>query len=114
MKNTPLPIRIIKLGAFVFFYLKEIVSANIKVAHDVLTPHLHIRAGIVAVPLDLKKDISLVVLANLLSITPGTLSLDISTDRKVLYVHTLYLENPDAFRKNIKTHFERRLKEIFE
>jgi multicomponent Na+:H+ antiporter subunit E len=50
----------------------------------------------------------------MISLTPGTLSLDISIDRKVLYVHTIWLEDADKFRNTIKQEYERRVKEIIE
>ena len=56
---------------------------------------------------------TILTLANLIALTPGTLSLDISTDRRVLYVHTMHLEDADGFRRNIKEGFERRLLEVF-
>jgi multicomponent Na+:H+ antiporter subunit E len=65
--------------------------------------------GIVRVPLDVKTDFEITLLANLISLTPGTLSLDVSEDRKVLYVHTMYVGDKDKFIEGIKSGFERRL-----
>ena len=62
-------------------------------------------------PLDLKSDAGITVLANLITLTPGTLSLDVSPDRKTLFVHALHVEDPDAFRREVKEGFERRVKE---
>ena len=100
---------------FFFFYAKELVLASFQVAHDVLTFHLHIRPGIIAVPLDIKRDVSLLIFSNLLTMTPGSLALDISTDRKTIYVHVLFLD-PDLEknRRRIKHTFERRIRRLFE
>lgn len=70
------------------------------------------KPGIVKVPLDAKSDIEITLLANLISLTPGTLSLDVSNDRKVLYVHAMYISDKEKFINDIKQGFERRLLEI--
>jgi len=94
---------------FAFFFLYELVKANIQVAYDVITPTFYMTPGIVRVPLDAKTDFEITLLANLISLTPGTLSLDVSEDRKVLYVHSMYIEDKDKFIQGIKNGFERRL-----
>ena len=85
------------------------VKANIQVAIEVVTPTHHMKPGIVSVPLDAKTDVEITFLANLITLTPGTLSLDVSTDRKVLYVHSMYVHNKQEFIDDIKNGFEKRL-----
>jgi multicomponent Na+:H+ antiporter subunit E len=97
---------------FVGFYLWELVLANMRVAHDVLTPQHLARPGIVAVPLDARTDAEITLVANLLTMTPGDLSVDVSTDRAVLYVHTLFITDADAAKVAIKDGFERRVLEV--
>jgi multicomponent Na+:H+ antiporter subunit E len=99
------------LGLIVFF-IWELIKANLRVAYDVLTPGLQIRPGVIAIPLDVETDTEITVLANLITLTPGTLSLDVSSDRKVLYIHEMYIDNPDAVRRRIKEGFERRVIEV--
>jgi multicomponent Na+:H+ antiporter subunit E len=70
------------------------------------------RPGIVAIPLDLEGDAAITLLANLVTLTPGALSLDVSPDRTVLYVHTMYMDDAETFRREIKQGFERRVKEL--
>lgn len=101
------------LGLLLYF-LKEILLSNAAVARSLLSPVSSLSPGIVAVPLDLKSDAGITVLANLITLTPGTLSLDVSPDRKTLFVHALHVEDPDAFRREVKEGFERRVKEVFE
>ncbi len=101
-----------KLVSFVFFFLYELFKANIQVAYDVVTPKFYMKPGIVKVPLDAKTDMEITLLANLISLTPGTLSLDVSNDRKVLYVHAMYVSDKEKFIKGIKQGFEKRLLEI--
>lgn len=98
---------------FIGFFLKELVKANIQVAYDVITPTHHMKPAIVAIPLTVTKDSEITTLANLISLTPGTLSLDVSDDKKVLYVHTMYAEDRESFIKEIKEGFEKRIIEIF-
>jgi multicomponent Na+:H+ antiporter subunit E len=101
-----------KLISFIIYFLYELILANIKITVDVLTPKDRMQPVIVAVPLDAKTDFEITLLANLITLTPGTLSLDVSEDRKVLYVHSMYVSDPDEFRKQIKNGFERKLLEI--
>ena len=78
------------------------------------TPKLHMTPGIVGVPLDIKSDAEITMLANLITLTPGTLSLDVSEDKKVLYVHSMYITNREDFINGIKNGFEKRIKQLYE
>jgi len=100
------------VGLF-FFFLKELLVANLRVAYEVLTPGYQMRAAIIAIPLDAKSDLEITVLANLITLTPGTLSLDVSADRKTLYIHAMHVHDVEKFRKEIKTRLERRVMEVF-
>lgn len=101
-----------KAIAFFVFYLRQLLASNVKVAYDVLTPRLRMRPGVVAIPLAAKTDAEITLLANLITLTPGTLSLDISPDRRTLFVHVMYLKDIDAFRRRIKDGLERRVLEL--
>lgn len=96
------------------YFLKELLLANAAVARSVLSPASSLSPGIVAVPLDLTTDAGIATLANLVTLTPGTLSLDVSEDRRTLYVHALHVSDPEVFRRELKDGFERRVKEVFE
>jgi multicomponent Na+:H+ antiporter subunit E len=110
MFATVRPLRF--LGLLVFL-AREIVVANLKVVAAVLGPRRFLRPALVAVPLDLEGEERIAVLSNLISLTPGTLSLDVSPDRRTLYVHTMSTSSPDALRREIKDGFERRVREAF-
>ena len=97
---------------FVLFFAWELILANLRVAYSVLTPQIPLRPGIVAIPLDVQTDTEITLLVNLITLTPGTLSLDVSADRRVLYVHTMHVDNVDDFRYQIKQGFERRVREL--
>lgn len=101
-----------KLISFILFFLWEVVKANIQVAYEVITPTNNMKPGIVKIPLDAKTNIEITLLANLITLTPGTLSLDVSEDKKVLYVHSMYVNDKQEFIDDIKNGFERRLLSI--
>lgn len=98
-----------KLISFIFFFLWEVIKANIQVAYEVITPQNKMKPGIVALPLDAKTDTEITLLANLITLTPGTLSLDVSEDKKVLYIHAMYVYDKQEFINEIKNGFERKL-----
>ncbi len=100
---------------FLFFYFWEVILSNLKTAIHVINPRQRLKTAIIAVPLDLKNESEIMLLSNLIMLTPGTLSLDVSTDRSTLYVHVLDLkESPEAFRENFRKGFEHRVQEIFQ
>ncbi len=105
--------RVPRVISFLVYFLVELFRANLRVAYEVLTPQQRMRPAIVAVPLDIRGDLEITLLANLITLTPGTLSLDVSSDRRVLYVHSMYVDDIDAFRREIKDGFEKRVKELF-
>jgi multicomponent Na+:H+ antiporter subunit E len=100
---------------FALYVVWELILANVNVAKAVLlTPKDQLKPGIVAIPLDLQTDAEITMLANLITLTPGTLSLDVSDDRKILYVHALDIGgDPEAFRQSTKQGFERAVQEVF-
>ncbi len=101
--------RIVNL--FVYFIWQLIVS-NFRVLWDVVTPGHRSRPGIIGVPLDAETDLEILLVANLISLTPGTLSIDVSDDRKILYVHVMFLENVASEQADIKQGLERRVLEV--
>jgi multicomponent Na+:H+ antiporter subunit E len=101
-----------RLGRFVGFagfFLWELVLANLRVARDVAAPHYRLTPGIVQLPLDVSSDAEILLLAALINLTPGSVALDVSADRRLMYVHVMYVRTPDAARAEIKDGFERRV-----
>ena len=96
---------------FTLFFLKELLISNLRVAWTVLGAGKR-RPSVVAVPLDLEDETQISLLANVVTLTPGTLSLDVSPDRRTLYVHGMFVDDPEAFRREIKDGFERRIGEL--
>jgi multicomponent Na+:H+ antiporter subunit E len=105
-------VKVPQVIAFIGYFLWELVKANVRVAAEVLTPGHQMRPAIVAIPLDLRSPLAITLLAQMITLTPGTLSLDVSSDRRVLYVHSMYVDDIDAFRRSIKDGFERRLLQV--
>lgn len=107
-------IKLPKVVSFAGFFIWELTLANLKIAHDVLTPTHHMVPGVIGIPLEARTDAEITLLANLISLTPGTLSLDVSSDRKTLYIHAMYIDEGDIEeqRRKLKDGFERRLLEI--
>lgn len=109
---SPYFTRIPTLLGFVGYYLADLVRANLRVAYDVVTPPFHMQPAIIAVPLDARTDLEITLVSNLVTMTPGTLTVDISEDRRTLYVHAMFAADPDAVRREIKDGIERRVLEL--
>lgn len=93
------------------FFLVDLVKSSLVVAWDVLTPTLHARPAFVEMPLDAASDIEILLTANLISLTPGTLSIDVSPDRRTLLVHAMYADDPAAVVAGLKAGMERKVLE---
>lgn len=98
---------------FVLYFVWELLVANVRVVISVLGPRANLKPGIVAIPLDVKSDAEITMFANLITLTPGTLSLDVSADRSTLFVHAIHVGDVDEFIRDTKTGFERRVQEVF-
>ena len=95
-----------------FFY--ELVLSAVRVAKIVCTPDLStLQPGIIAYPLTVDRDFEITLLANLITLTPGTLSVDVSEDRKVIYVHCIDVPDPEETINDIRDAFERKILEAF-
>lgn len=104
--------RVWRAVGLLLYFLWELLISNLKVVWEVIRPGMHMKPGIFALELKLKSEGGIVLLANLITLTPGTLSIDVSCDRKVLYVHTMYANTPDTART--ATNFESWIREIFD
>lgn len=103
--------KVFKSISFLFYFLFELLKANLRVAYDIITPHHHMKPGILAVPLDAKSGLEITILSNVVTLTPGTLSMDVSDDRMVMYIHFMYIYNEKDARDQIKN-FEKKIIEI--
>jgi multicomponent Na+:H+ antiporter subunit E len=101
-----------RIIGFFFYFVKEMVIASLRVAYDVVTPLIHARPGIVRVPIEARTDLEITLLANLINLTPGSVTIDVSPERDCLYIHAMFIDDPDEFRAAIKHGIERRLLEL--
>ncbi|MEA3275664.1 MAG: Na+/H+ antiporter subunit E [Pseudomonadota bacterium] len=104
------PVLALRFAALVLW---DIVVANFAVARIVLGPREAIRPAFVRVPLDVKGEVAVTVLASVVSLTPGTVSADLDAERRYLLVHALSEDDPSRLTRHIKTRYEAPIKEIF-
>jgi multicomponent Na+:H+ antiporter subunit E len=95
------------------FFAWELLVANLRVAADVLKGSRRIEPAVVAIPLDVTSDGEILLLSMLINITPGSVTIDLSSDRRTLYVHVMHMRSADETRREIKDGFERRVKLLF-
>ena len=105
----------------VFYWLKlivlfhyELIVSSIEVVWDVVTPKHRARPGIIEMPLDVQSDFGILLVTNLISLTPGTLSLDVSEDRKTLTIHAMFADDPDELCHQLKSGMERWVRDAVE
>jgi multicomponent Na+:H+ antiporter subunit E len=100
------------LSLFLLF-LRELLLSALKVAWLVVSPKLQLRPAIIAYPLTVTSDAEITLLANLITLTPGTLSVDVSSDRKTLYIHAIDVGDREALIGGIAGGFESKVLEAF-
>ncbi len=116
-----MPRKFLSLRRYWFFmiflgvFIKEVIKANIDVAYRVLRPSLPINPGIVKIKTGIKSETGLTFLANSITLTPGTLSVDVDPEKGVLYIHWINVKSRDVREASeiIAGRFERIIKEVF-
>ncbi len=103
----------IRRAEFAAFYLREIVASNLKVAFDVLTPKHRMKPAMLSLDVEGLTDRQLLAMANLLTMTPGTLSVDVSPDRRFLLVHAMYVDRPENAAWRLEYEFKKRICHVF-
>lgn len=111
-QNTRYFMTLPKTINLVGYFLKELIVSNLRVLWDVITPRHINRPGIIGIPLAAQTDLEIFIVASLISLTPGTLSVDLSEDRKTLFVHVMFLDDVEKAREEIKNGLERRILEV--
>lgn len=99
-------------ASFLVFIAWELVMSSLRVAYDVITPAANRAPAIVCVPLDVESDAEITLLANLITLTPGTIALGLSDDRRHLLVHSMFAESDEQLRHEIKQGYERRVRAL--
>ncbi|WP_372876457.1 Na+/H+ antiporter subunit E [Pseudomonas sp.] len=111
--NPPRVRKPLKLCLFFLRVLGDIVTANLQVAKLILGPSARLRPAFVEIPMLLEDELALTMLASIISLTPGTVSADLSDDRKVLLVHGLDVDDEASLVALIKLRYEAPLLEVF-
>ncbi|HEX2028409.1 MAG TPA: Na+/H+ antiporter subunit E [Nitriliruptorales bacterium] len=86
----------------VAYYVRNLVAGNLQVAREVMTPEHRIQPAIVRFPLRIRSDLGVVVMANMISFTPGTLTVDVADDLSALYVHGMHVSSADDLRGHLR------------
>lgn len=107
--------RMLRVASLGLLFLRELILSAVSVALWTLRPNVRatLSPAIIAFPLTVTRDIEITLLANLITLTPGTLTIDVSSDRKLLYVHALDCRDPEALKQQIASGFERKIIEAF-
>lgn len=105
-------LRVIAVINLLFIFIKELILANWAVLKVILKPRLDIQPGIFAMPTQLKSDWEITILANLITLTPGTFVIDVSKDKKVLYIHAIDVPDVEDAINGIKNSFENAIMEV--
>lgn len=106
-------VRTLRIVQLALYFVYDLVMSSFRVARDVLTPQDLSSPRILAMPLKAESDLEVLVVTNLISLTPGTLSLDVSPDRKTLYVHAMFADDPEAVIAGLQQGMEHRVRRVF-
>ena len=98
---------------YVLMVMKDIVVANVEVALWIIGPVKKLKPSFVAIPINIQSDLGITILASTVSLTPGTVSAEVSEDKQWLYIHALHLDNENELIETIKQRYEQPIKEIF-
>lgn len=103
--------RLLRMLALALQFLKELVESAVRVGMMVLRPRLAVRPAFIAFPLTAATDVEITLLANLVTLTPGTLSVDVSADRKFLLIHAIDVADRDELIRSIRDGLEKKVLE---
>lgn len=104
--------RVFAVVKLILLFLKELLLANLTVVQHIIRPRLDIRPGIFALPTELRTPFEITTLANLISLTPGTLTVDVAPDNNILYIHAIDIPDVEAVIRDIKGTFEKQIMEV--
>ncbi|MGB0743284.1 MAG: Na+/H+ antiporter subunit E [Opitutales bacterium] len=106
--------RLFSILSFLIFYIAEVVKSNLRVAYDVLTPSHRMKPGIIAVNVEGMTDRQLLFMANLITMTPGTLGLNFSPELTKLYIHAMYIDDGiEALVEELENNYGKRVRRVF-
>ena len=97
------------LVRFISIFLWLMCVANFRVAYFILMPHVRLHPGVIAYPMKCESNVEVTLLAIIVSLTPGTFALDVSDDKKYMYLHTMFTADKEAIIDEIRDHLEKPL-----
>ena len=103
----------LKTARYALMVLGDIITANVEVARQVMGPIKELHPALIAMPLDIEGDLPITLLASTISLTPGTVSSEVSSCKKFLYIHALSMTDEAELISTIKQRYEKPLMEIF-
>jgi multicomponent Na+:H+ antiporter subunit E len=98
--------------ALLAFFLWEVVVSGINVAIEVIRPRMRLRPAVIGIPVAGMSPNGVMLLANLITMTPGTLSLYVDEEAQILYVHSMRVDDVEEFRRTVQASFARRVQEV--
>lgn len=105
-------VNILAVIRLILLFGSELLKSNFAVFKVILSPKLSMRPGIFSLETDLKKDWEITVLSNLITLTPGTLVIEVSEDKKTLYIHAMDIDDAEQAKIDIKNTFEKAIREV--
>ncbi|WP_010094144.1 Na+/H+ antiporter subunit E [Ornithinibacillus scapharcae] len=105
-------IRVVKILKLILIFMRELILSNLSILKLVYTPRPEIEPGIFALPLEVKSNWEITLLAHLITLTPGTLSVAVSDNNDILYIHAMDIDEVDESIKEIKNSFEKAILEV--
>ena len=100
------------LTVFLVVYLRDLVRSNLRIALEVLTPRDHTKPGFLEIEVEAAPDWVVLAYCNLLTMTPGTLAVDVSEDRRRVTVHAMYLDDPGEITRDLERNLEAHLRRL--
>jgi multicomponent Na+:H+ antiporter subunit E len=94
---------------FICYYLKELVLANIQLARHILGPQVSLEPGFLRVELKTRNSQELLLFANLITMTPGTMAVEVSEDQRWIYIHTLFAKDLEKVRRDLYENLQGRV-----
>lgn len=105
-------VKVYAIGKLIYIFIRELILSNIAIVKVVYQRKLDIQPGIIALPTELKKNWEITLLANLITLTPGTLSVLVSQDYRTIYIHAMDIRDKDEVIQSIKGTFEEAIMEV--
>lgn len=104
--------RVIKIVQLILLFIRELITSTIDIAKLAYKPNLNVEPGIFSYPLEVNSDWEITLLSNLISLTPGTLTVAVSHDNKEIFIHAMHIDDTEESIHSIKNTFERAIMEV--